>query len=79
MSDGEDEISQARKLSNGEYEIVLSPRGSNLSKLRHEFYHVADGHCYKSGKGNSGLNNTLTYLFWYEPQARIYQTKGLKP
>lgn len=66
--------SYAKKISDGEYEIVLSKEDANVALLRHELYHIADRHL---GSGEK-IRNPLTYLFWHEPQAVIYAAFGLK-
>jgi len=60
----------SRKIGEREYEIVLS--NANESVLKHELYHIADGH-------TDSRYRLLLYLFWQEPQAAIYQITGLKP
>ena len=71
ISKNEDETSAAQKLNENKYQIVLSPNPS-LNTLRHELYHISDGHCDKP-------YNLLKYLFIQEPQATIYSITGLKP
>jgi hypothetical protein len=73
LSDDEDEVSHLKRFMDGSYEIILSPYGSNVSTLRHELYHLADGHL------DNGHFSLTKYFFWYEPQATIYQLTGLKP
>ena len=61
----------ARKIKEGEYEIVLSNLGASEHSLKHELYHIADGHIENKGH--------LAYFFHNEPQAEIYALTGLKP
>lgn len=72
MSNNKEDISEAEKIGEKYYQITLSPRSSNLSTLRHELYHITDGHCDET-------YNDFKYFFWNEPQATIYQITGLKP
>lgn len=70
-----------RKLYEGKYEIVLSPNGSNLYTLRHELYHIAEGHCDREKTGpyiSRIFQDSLTSLFWDEPRAMIYGVTKLK-
>lgn len=53
------------------HEIILGGECQRLSVLRHELYHVADGHLESY--------DWFTYTFWEEPKATIYQITGLKP
>ena len=71
ISKNEKEVSQAIKISEKEYEIFLFNDGRNLGTLRHELYHIADGHCDKP-------YNSLKYFFIQEPKATIYQLTGIK-
>lgn len=68
---GRKENSQALKTGEKEYDIFLSKRGANKFTLRHELYHIADGHC------DTKYNN-LKYFFIQEPQATIYAATGWK-
>ncbi len=60
------------KNEDGSYEIFLSEFGHNVSTLRHELYHIADGHL------DNPNRNWISYFFWYEPQAALYESFGLK-
>jgi hypothetical protein len=73
--------SYAKKLAENKYELVLSaPDGHNLTTLKHELYHIADGHLDQTGIiGDSDILSGLAYMFWYEPQANIYELTGWKP
>ncbi len=71
ISKNEKESSYSIKISEKEYEIFLFNYGRNLGVLRHELYHIADGHCDKP-------YNFLKYFFIQEPKATIYQITGLK-
>ncbi len=85
LSYDKEEGSYSQRYYKGSYRIVLSPdrfspKGSNLATLRHELYHIADGHCDDPKRFNySKFQKELIYLFIHEPQATIYQITGLKP
>lgn len=66
--------SYAQKVAENEYEITLDNLSleNNLNVLRHELYHIADGHC------EEGNSNFLLYLYWNEPQAVIYSLSDIK-
>ena len=64
--------SYTTKIRDNEYELNLK-KNASLSTLRHELYHIYDGHC------DTKHLTKLPYLFWYEPQATIYEATGLKP
>ncbi len=66
----------SKKIKDNEYEIEMGSSFANETTLRHELYHILDGHFENIPK--SGLNKWITYLFWVEPQATIYQATGLK-
>lgn len=76
-------VSSSRELDNGNYLISLSKKQRNKCVLRHEFYHVAKGHCdrrYESQKINLfdiGIR-FLDYNFIMEPTATIYSLTGIK-
>ena len=75
------ESASAAKIGKNNYLIRLPKKDSNLSTLRHELYHIADGHCddvLEISKNSNSLKKLLKYLFVYEPQASIYQSTGLK-
>ncbi len=69
----------SQKIGKEEYNIYLPYKDLNLSTLRHELYHITDGHCIEGTKTKSSLRYALEYLFWYEPKATIYEITGLKP
>jgi len=75
------ETSGARKINENSYEIFLAKDQRAFNVLRHELYHVADGHC---DKGYELFNNgrkfekTIRYLLINEPKASIYGATGLK-
>lgn len=68
----------SRKLSDGKYSIFLGGIGANESTLRHELYHILDGHCEDGLEDGSNLKKFVKYLFHDELQATIYQSTGLK-
>ena len=73
------EYNHVKKVSEGKYKILLAPDGQNLSTLRHELYHIADGHCDDRARIENDFLNELDYFFRREPQAIIYALTGLKP
>jgi len=74
-----EDTGRSRKLYNGDYEVKIGGDLANESTLRHELYHVFDGHCDDIHNVSPGLPRKFKYLFWYEPQATIYQVTGWKP
>ncbi len=62
----------SHKEGDKKYKVVLAKENSQLVLLRHELYHIADGHCDQP-------YYFLRYFFWEEPQATIYSITGLKP
>ncbi len=59
------------KKENGTYEIKLNGNLATESILKHELYHICDGH-------TDSRYSFLKYHFWYEPQAMMYETFGLE-
>lgn len=59
------------KKGNGAYEIKLNGKLATESILKHELYHICDGHV------DSGYSR-LKFYFWHEPQAILYETMGLE-
>jgi len=72
-------VAVSRSLRNGKYEIEIDENYATESRVKHELYHIIDGHCDDVYMIKSKLGRNLKYLFWYEPQAVIYQSTGLKP
>lgn len=75
----------ATKLNKNDYRIFLSSKQRTIETLRHEFYHIFDGHCdegyelYKNGKTfGKKLKNDIKYNYIYEPQAVVYSLTGIK-
>jgi len=78
----------SRKTGTNEYVISIGPSFNNDNVLKHELYHIADGHCDYTYKLNEiykkhpllapavGFYNTSKYLFYNEPQAIIYTATG---
>ena len=81
LSENNMEGSYAVKRAQGEYEINLAPGSQNLATLKHELYHIADGHCIKVVKEGEpdkmGVVELLKYLHWQEPRAVFYGTNEL--
>lgn len=60
-----------------QYVITIGGSFQNESVLRHELYHIFDGHL---GKCPEKKQFTYPYyFFWAEPRATFYQVTGLKP
>ena len=59
----------AYEISEDRYFVSLGIFGRNTSTLRHELYHIKEGHTHDSG--------FLDYFFLEEPQAVIYSSLGL--
>ena len=57
---------------NGKYRIEIGENYRTRDILRHELYHIHDGHVKEGGV------SPLDYIFWLEPQARIFQLTGIK-
>jgi len=68
----ENEASYSMRLCEGVYEIGLHET-SDCSTIKHELYHIFDGHCDAHNKFFSP-----TYLFSQEPQAAVYSLTGLR-
>ena len=45
--------------------------------IKHELYHILDGHL-DDNKIRSKLLSKFMYYYYYEPQATLYQTTGIK-
>ncbi len=74
----EDEAT-SKKLGQNEYEIRFGGFFANETTLRHELYHILDGHYRDADLSKDFQVGILEYLYLFEPQARIYQITGLKP
>lgn len=76
-----DQITNVRKLSDKRYVINLSKK-CRQSTIKHELYHIADGHCDSlledNRAGHNGAYIMAKYLFWHEPQAVLYEAFGLR-
>ncbi len=68
-----DSIAFSERLPNGTYAICLGKRGRNKSAVRHELYHILDGH-FESG--SSWFVKSFLYFTLNEPKAIIYQLTG---
>lgn len=67
----------SRKIRDNEYELGLSKGAMNLGALRHELYHIADGHL-EGIEGRAYISRYGRALFWDEPRAILYSFKGEK-
>ena len=70
------ENSYAKKVGDNDYILSLK-KGRSSSTLRHELYHILDGHCDENSELPLPLKK-LAYLFWHEPQAVLYESTGIK-
>ncbi len=70
-------IGNAGKIKENKYKINLGGKFRNISCLRHELYHIADGHCDDCLSRNIPYR-IIKYLCYYEPQAILYQVAGIK-
>jgi len=73
----------AVKIGEESYEININPSKHKVVSVKHELYHIADGHCDFGAKFSSDSNIDhlifyTCYFFYYEPQAAIYAATGLK-
>ena len=62
------------KLGKKEYKIRFTG-GASESLLRHELFHIADGH-FEHLEGMSSLVKAINYAIVYEPRATAYQLLG---
>ena len=56
-------------LGDDEYEIILSNEGYNIATLKHELFHIMDGHADNS---LPYIIKFLSYAFYEEPRASYY-------
>jgi len=75
--DPKEEFNYIRKIKEKEYEIVFKEWPVSVALIKHELYHLADGHLNYSEDQNIWLRS-LRSLFLYEPQTIIYALTGLK-
>lgn len=69
----------AAKIKNeNRYIIHLPKRCHNINSLKHEVYHIADGHCKENLTIKSELKRKLKYYLDYEPKAILYATYNIK-
>lgn len=67
------------KLPDGSYNITLQDgKEGNRSTLRHELYHIYDGHLEDKKSISNELLKDLKYFFVYEPQAVLYQSLDVR-
>ncbi len=77
------DTSYSTRVGENQYEIVLSKRGQNVATLKHELYHIVDGHCDDDQGVQEALNIEdlkfkIKYLFNYELKAALYSFKEWK-
>jgi len=65
-------LAYAQKIDENKYNIVLGKNGLNVGSLRHELYHIADGHF------ETKNYSLMKYYFILEPQANYYAAFGWK-
>jgi len=74
----ENSTSYSAKTGENQYQVALSPAGQNKATLKHELFHIADGHCDASQEitqsltFGSDMEFKIKYLFYFEPKAAIY-------
>ena len=64
----------SHKIKDNEYGIALSKGFMNLSVLRHELFHIADGHL-EGSEESRYISRYFRTLFWEEPRAIFYSLK----
>ncbi len=64
------------KKTDNTYLVVLGPQANNTYGLKHELYHIADGHC--DAEQKPFPLDELCYFFYYEPQAVVYSATDWK-
>lgn len=65
----------AIKIGDNQYAIAVNPKCLNEGMIKHEIYHIADGHCDAKLRPIPFL---AWYTFYYEPQAALYSAFGIK-
>jgi len=75
--------SNATQFKDNHYEIILSPPHNDLGVLRHELYHIADGHFLTEKEIKEigifeGIIYKFGYIYYREPKAAIYAFKNLE-
>jgi len=63
------------------YEIYINPSEANRISVRHELFHLKDGHVGRTFSRNESLNDlfsNLYYTFYAEPKTVLYCWKTLK-
>ena len=89
LSDGNDDfiieaelvaqdVGSSEKLKNGHYRIKMGGFVAKDSTLRHELYHIFDGHIDDAASTPSKVLRSLKYFFVHEPQAVAYQAFGIR-
>jgi hypothetical protein len=72
-------LGHAEKIGEDSYEIILDPvQGRKIANLRHELYHIYDGHVEGMENSSNGIEGLLKRVFVYEPQALVYQVFGIR-
>jgi hypothetical protein len=66
---------EAKMISENEYKLIIGGSNSTEAAVRHELYHIFDGHC---KLGENKIINSLEYWFVKEPKAAIYAATGIK-
>jgi len=70
LKDNNKGFSYAKKTGKNQYFINLKKNSHNLHVLKHELYHIADGHC------DAEKMNLLRFFYIEEPQAIFYSSFG---
>lgn len=79
MTDDKDSTCWAAKVKGeNRYIIYLPKRCHDVNALKHEVYHIADGHCKEVLSIDSKFRKRLRYYLIYEPRAILYATFDIK-
>jgi len=75
-------VAHSKKLGDKDYEISLSNDTYDITTLRHELYHIADGHFESQEKIDDSFQGkfikSIKYLYHDEPKAILYHMTGIK-
>lgn len=67
-------LGKSRRFGNTYIIQLNTAGGKNDATLKHEVYHIADGHC--DSKTRNPLIFKLKYIFYWEPQSIMYEAFG---
>ena len=69
--------SGSTNLNDGSYLIEITFPGRE-SHVKHELYHILDGHLEEYDQTESTITRIIKYFLWWEPQATAYTVFGIK-